>query len=63
MLEHVLDDVDLVLVMSVDPGFGGQQFIEATVAKVAPWQTRSVTAGHHPGRRWHQRPDAEQVRR
>ena len=34
-LEHVLDDVDLVLVMSVDPGFGGQQFIEATVAKVA----------------------------
>ena len=35
MLEHVLDDVDLVLVMSVDPGFGGQQFIEATVAKVA----------------------------
>ncbi len=35
MLEHVLDDVDLVLVMSVDPGFGGQQFIESTVAKVA----------------------------
>ena len=35
VLEHVLDDVDLVLVMSVDPGFGGQQFIESTVAKVA----------------------------
>jgi ribulose-phosphate 3-epimerase len=35
MPENVLDDVDLVLVMSVDPGFGGQQFIEATVTKVA----------------------------
>ncbi len=35
VLDHVLDDVDLVLVMSVDPGFGGQQFIESTVAKVA----------------------------
>ena len=35
MLEQVLDDIDLVLVMSVDPGFGGQQFIESTVAKVA----------------------------
>jgi len=45
MLEHVLDDVDLVLVMSVDPGFGGQQFIEATVARWRPWQTRSVTGG------------------
>ena len=34
-LEHVLDRVDLVLLMSVNPGFGGQQFIESTVAKIA----------------------------
>jgi ribulose-phosphate 3-epimerase len=34
-LEHVLDKVDLVLLMSVNPGFGGQQFIEATLPKVA----------------------------
>ncbi|QXX75057.1 ribulose-phosphate 3-epimerase [Methylovirgula sp. HY1] len=34
-IEHVLDLVDLVLVMSVNPGFGGQAFIPATVAKVA----------------------------
>ena len=33
-LEHVLDKVDLVLVMSVNPGFGGQQFIEAALPKI-----------------------------
>jgi ribulose-phosphate 3-epimerase len=34
-LEHVLDKVDLVLLMSVNPGFGGQQFIESTLPKIA----------------------------
>lgn len=34
-IEPVLDDVDLVLVMSVNPGFGGQQFIENSYQKVA----------------------------
>lgn len=33
-VECVLEDVDLVLVMSVNPGFGGQKFIESQVAKV-----------------------------
>jgi ribulose-phosphate 3-epimerase len=33
-LEHVLDKLDLVLLMSVNPGFGGQQFIEATLPKI-----------------------------
>jgi ribulose-phosphate 3-epimerase len=33
-LEHVLDAVDLVLVMSVNPGFGGQSFIPGAVEKV-----------------------------
>jgi len=33
-IEHVLDLVDLVLVMSVNPGFGGQQFIRAAVEKI-----------------------------
>lgn len=34
MIEEVLDIVDLVLVMSVNPGFGGQQFIESAISKV-----------------------------
>ena len=33
-LQYVLDDLDLVLVMSVNPGFGGQSFIPSSVAKV-----------------------------
>jgi ribulose-phosphate 3-epimerase len=34
MLEDVIADVDLVLLMSVNPGFGGQKFIEGTLARV-----------------------------
>jgi ribulose-phosphate 3-epimerase len=34
MLDYVLDEVDLVLVMSVNPGFGGQKFITSQLKKV-----------------------------
>jgi ribulose-phosphate 3-epimerase len=34
-IEHVLGDLDLVLVMSVNPGFGGQAFIDSQLAKIA----------------------------
>jgi ribulose-phosphate 3-epimerase len=40
LLDHVLDKVDLVLLMSVNPGFGGQQFIPATLAKLRQARTR-----------------------
>ena len=35
LLEEIITDVDLVLIMSVNPGFGGQSFIENTYNKVA----------------------------
>ena len=35
MLEDILGDVDHVLVMTVNPGFGGQNFIESTLSKMA----------------------------
>ncbi|MCI5501714.1 MAG: ribulose-phosphate 3-epimerase [Lachnospiraceae bacterium] len=33
-IEDILEDVDMVLVMSVNPGFGGQKFIDSTIDKV-----------------------------
>lgn len=35
MLEDIISEVDLVLLMSVNPGFGGQKFIENTYKKIA----------------------------
>ena len=35
VLEYVLDKVDLILVMSVNPGFGGQSFIDSALRKLA----------------------------
>ena len=34
MLDYVLEEIDLVLVMSVNPGFGGQSFIESQLRKI-----------------------------
>jgi ribulose-phosphate 3-epimerase len=38
-IEYVVDDLDLVLVMSVNPGFGGQSFIPSALAKVRQIKT------------------------
>ena len=42
---HVLDDLDLVLVMSVNPGFGGQKFIRGALPKIAELRRRIDAAG------------------
>ncbi len=42
-LEHVVDSVDLILIMSVNPGFGGQKFIPEALTKIA--QTRALIGG------------------
>jgi ribulose-phosphate 3-epimerase len=39
-MDHVMDRLDLVLLMSVNPGFGGQAFIAATLAKLAQARAR-----------------------
>jgi ribulose-phosphate 3-epimerase len=44
-LDYILEDVDLVLVMSVNPGFGGQSFIHSQLRKVAAIRERIETLG------------------
>lgn len=44
-LEHVIHDLDLVLVMSVNPGFGGQKFLTETYNKVKSLKSLIVTKG------------------
>lgn len=45
-IEPVLDQVDQVLVMTVNPGFGGQSFIEATLDKIAQLKEWKETRGY-----------------
>lgn len=42
-IENVVDSIDIVLIMSVNPGFGGQQFIPQTLEKIR--QVQALTAG------------------
>jgi ribulose-phosphate 3-epimerase len=44
-LDHTLDAVDLVLLMSVNPGFGGQKFIEPVLGKLAEVRRRIDASG------------------
>jgi len=45
ILEYVIQDVDLVLIMSVNPGFGGQKFIQAVLPKIAQVRQMFEKAG------------------
>ena len=44
-LDHVIELVDLVLIMSVNPGFGGQSFIEAAIPKIREARRRIDASG------------------
>jgi ribulose-phosphate 3-epimerase len=44
-LDHVIDKLDLVLIMSVNPGFGGQSFIPGALAKLAEARRRIDASG------------------
>ena len=47
MLEDIINDVDLVVLMSVNPGFGGQKFIENTLKKVERLRKLIALSGSH----------------
>ncbi|KAF3633680.1 Ribulose-phosphate 3-epimerase, chloroplastic [Capsicum annuum] len=47
-IEYVLDAVDLVLIMSVNPGFGGQSFIESQVKKILDLRRICAERGLNP---------------
>lgn len=47
LLEDIICDVDMVLLMSVNPGFGGQKFIEHTIEKVKRLRRLISESGSH----------------
>ena len=53
VLDNLMDLVDLVLVMSVNPGFGGQSFIHSQLAKIAAIRERIDQEAAHSGCRIH----------
>ena len=45
MLDWLIEDIDLVLIMSVNPGFGGQSFIESALRKIENVRKRIDASG------------------
>lgn len=46
-LDYVMDKIDVILLMSVNPGFGGQAFIPATLNKLTEVRKRIDASGYH----------------
>ena len=44
-VDYIIDDVDVIMVMSVNPGFGGQAFIETQLRKIASLRARIDASG------------------
>ncbi|MEY3144356.1 MAG: hypothetical protein RL342_27 [Pseudomonadota bacterium] len=45
VLDWVIDDIDMVLIMSVNPGFGGQSFIDSALRKIEDVRKRIIASG------------------
>ena len=45
VLDWVIDDIDLILIMSVNPGFGGQSFIDSALRKIEDVRRRIIACG------------------
>ncbi len=45
VLDWVIDDIDMVLIMSVNPGFGGQSFVDSALRKIADVRRRITACG------------------
>ena len=47
MIQHVIKEIDMVLLMSVNPGFGGQSFIDGVLTKIR--EVKSLAEQYNPG--------------
>ncbi len=47
LLEDIIGEIDIILLMSVNPGFGGQKFIERTFDKITQCKELIAGVGHH----------------
>lgn len=47
VLDYVLDDIDLILIMSVNPGYGGQKFIESQLPKIRNCRQKIIKSGRN----------------